>query len=171
MNFDFSAIIEDYKTKFEEAFDKAATNITDAWAGTSLVNKDPIFNGADSLSLGEYIYSFTVVQGNTAVATLSATSPNDPPSSITLTITGGKDQFHSPSSIGVTSTEENFDPYDSNGPVFSLNSSSGELTFVRAPDYNKPTSSEIPNIYQIVITADDGVDQAIARVTVNVVES
>ena len=68
-------------------------------------------------------------------------------------------------------SEENFDPYDSNGPVFSLNSSSGELTFVRAPDYNKPTSSEIPNIYQIVITADDGVDQAIARVTVNVVES
>ncbi len=38
---------------------------------------------------------------------------------------------------------------------FTINSSSGELNFIEAPDYEMPTDSDLNNIYQVVVKATD----------------
>ena len=47
-------------------------------------------------------------------------------------------------------------------------SSSGELTFVRAPDYGNPADADMDNIYMVTVMADDGTYMDTRDVTVNV---
>ena len=52
--------------------------------------------------------------------------------------------------------------------LFTLNSSSGELSFNSAPDYETPLDAGADNIYQLEITASDGSNQTSQSITVTV---
>ncbi|MGI9517995.1 MAG: DUF4347 domain-containing protein, partial [Pirellulaceae bacterium] len=88
-----------------------------------------------------------VVEGNTIVTTVSSTdidggAPN-------YTITGGADQG-----------------------LFLINSTTGELTFDTAPDFESPTDADSNNIYEVEVTVDDGNLGSDAKtINVNVVDA
>ncbi len=73
----------------------------------------------------------SIVENTTTVLTVAATDTDG--DTLTYSLTGGDDQSK-----------------------FSINSSSGALTFTSAPDYETPTDSNSDNIYQVEVTADDG---------------
>ena len=72
-----------------------------------------------------------VAEGTTAVTTVTATDA-DTGQTVTFTLTGGADEF-----------------------LFTL-TSTGELTFNTAPDFEMPTDVGMDNMYEVTITAIDG---------------
>ena len=52
--------------------------------------------------------------------------------------------------------------------AFSIGSSSGVLTFVRAPDYETPADANMDNTYMVTVMADDGTYMAMRDVVVTV---
>ena len=53
---------------------------------------------------------------------------------------------------------------------FSIGSSSGVLTFVRAPDYENAADDDMDNTYMVTVMADDGTYMAMRDVTVMVTD-
>ena len=49
-------------------------------------------------------------------------------------------------------------------------SNSGELTFVRAPDYENPADDDMDNTYMVTVMADDGTYMAMREVVVTVTD-
>ena len=74
-----------------------------------------------------------VNENTTAVVTVNATDADDPAQTVTYSITGGADSA-----------------------LFSINGTTGDLTFDAAPDFETPTDANTDNVYQVVVTADDG---------------
>ena len=54
--------------------------------------------------------------------------------------------------------------------LFTLDSSSGELSFKQSPNYEQPTDQGANNVYELDITATDGANQASQAVTVTVAD-
>ncbi len=75
----------------------------------------------------------SVPENTTAVVTVAATDADLPAQTVTYSITGGLDQA-----------------------LFSINGTTGELTFLAAPDYEIPGDAGADNIYNVDVTADDG---------------
>jgi len=127
--------------------DNGAGSLTDVQAiavTVTNVNENPVItsNGGGPTA------STSVNENTTAVTTVTATDP-DAGDTLTYSISGGVDSA-----------------------LFSINSSSGALTFSSAPNYESPTDSGANNVYDVQVTVtDDGTGnltdtQAIA-VTVN----
>ena len=76
--------------------------------------------------------TISVAENTTAVTTVTADDP-DNGDSVTFSISGGADSGK-----------------------FSINSSSGALTFQSAPDYENPTDSDSNNTYIVTVQASDG---------------
>ncbi len=72
-----------------------------------------------------------IVENTTLVATVTATDADL--DTLTYSISGGVD-----------------------GALFSIDSLTGELTFISAPDYESPTDANTDNTYEITVQADDG---------------
>ncbi len=53
---------------------------------------------------------------------------------------------------------------------FRIDSSSGELTFMRAPDYENPADADMNNEYMVTVMADDGTYMAMREVVVTVTD-
>ena len=75
--------------------------------------------------------SVNIAENTTAVTTVTATDVDGP--SLTYSISGGAD-----------------------AAKFSINSSSGVLTFVSAPDYEAPTDVGGDNVYDVTVQVSDG---------------
>ena len=165
LGFEFEAALQDYSQEYKDAWTDMTDDIEDAWAATSLVNKAPEWSSPDSFNKKTPQFEFSVVTGNTAIGTITAQSGNTPPSSITYSITGGRDRAHANGSIGVISTA-----YTEGEEIFQINAS-GVLSFIEAPDFNNPTASTSGNVYQIEVTADDSVDQTICFIEITVTSS
>ena len=69
----------------------------------------------------------------TAVTTVTTTDSDVPADTINYTITGGAD-----------------------AAKFSLNLTSGALSFLAAPDFENPTDAGLNNVYEVEVTANDG---------------
>ncbi len=92
--------------------------------------------------------SINVVTGNTAVTDVNASDPNTS-DTLTYSISGGADSSK-----------------------FSINSSTGVLTFKTAPDVNSPTDSDSNNTYVVEVKASDGNGGTDTQIlTVNVISS
>ena len=94
--------------------------------------------------------AFNVAENTTAVGTVAATDP-DSGAVIAYSIVGGTD-----------STK------------FAINSTTGALTFVAAPNYEAPDDANADRVYNVTVRASDGtntVDQAIAVTLTNVNEA
>jgi surface protein len=88
--------------------------------------------------------SVNVAENTTAVITVVATDPN-PGDTVAYSLTGGADQGK-----------------------FTINSSTGELTFTTAPDYENPTDADTNNEYIVEVTASDGTNTNTQTITITV---
>jgi len=70
-------------------------------------------------------------EGTTGVTTVVATDPEN--DTLTYSISGGVDQS-----------------------LFSINATTGVVTFNAAPDFNTPLDADTNNVYEITVTTDDG---------------
>ncbi len=100
----------------------------------------------DSNGSGD-IAAVSVAENQTAVTTVHATDPDSGPSPVSYSIAGGDDQLK-----------------------FAIDSSTGVLTFVTAPDFENPTDTSTAgnNTYIVTVQASDGAatDQQTITVTV-----
>jgi VCBS repeat-containing protein len=53
---------------------------------------------------------------------------------------------------------------------FSINQSTGALTFTTAPNFESPSDANSDNSYRVTVTVSDGTDQASQAVTVSVTD-
>ncbi len=86
----------------------------------------------------------SVPENTTAVMTVTASDP-DAGTTFTYSISGGAD-----------------------AAKFAINSSTGALTFVSAPDYENPTDVGADNVYDVTVSASDGSLTATKAVAVTV---
>lgn len=168
LKLDFKEVLSDYADKYEEAFSEMATDVSNAWTSTQIVNRAPVWDVSE--------YNFHVIEGATYAGTVLATSPNNPPSALTYSISGGSGKRHYAGSIGVTPDPDdpNVTVYTADVDIFSVDSTTGEVTFNVPPDYDRPTNnttSTPPNLYLLTIRADDGVEYKDVIVQVRVLES
>jgi uncharacterized delta-60 repeat protein len=77
--------------------------------------------------------SLSIVENTTTVTTVTATDADLPAQTLTYSI-GGTDSS-----------------------LFNINSSTGELIFITAPDFDVPTDASLDNIYNVTVQASDGV--------------
>ncbi|QAR33629.1 hypothetical protein EP073_09515 [Geovibrio thiophilus] len=89
--------------------------------------------------------SVSASENTTEAVTVTATDPDS--ASVTFSITGGAD-----------------------AAKFSINSTTGELIFVNAPDYEHPSDSDTNNIYVVQVTATDGTNPAVQIISVTVTD-
>ncbi|AMV27035.1 Cadherin domain protein [Gemmata sp. SH-PL17] len=90
-------------------------------------------------------------ENQTAVTTVTATDTDLPGDTLTYTIIGGAD-----------------------AAKFSINATTGVLTFVAAPDFETPTDAGANNVYDVIVRVSDGTltdVQAIAVTVTNVNEA
>jgi pyrimidine deaminase RibD-like protein len=85
----------------------------------------------------------SIAENTTAVTTVTATDADLPAQPLTYSISGGSDSA-----------------------LFNINSSTGELTFITAPDYEIPTDAGIDNIYNVTVQTSDGALAATQDITV-----
>jgi len=93
--------------------------------------------------------SISVPENTTTVVAVAATSPSG--KTVSYAIAGGEDSA-----------------------LFSLDASTGALTFKVAPDFEKPADNGVDNIYKVIVTAADGVGtakQSIAVLVTDVAEA
>ena len=94
--------------------------------------------------------AFNVAENTTAVTTVTATDP-DAGTTLTYSISGGAD-----------------------AALFSINSSTGALTFLAAPNFEAPADAGANNVYEVQVSVSDGsiaVTQDIAVTVTNVNET
>ncbi|PAY19121.1 hypothetical protein CKO51_12185, partial [Rhodopirellula sp. SM50] len=95
--------------------------------------------------------SINAAENGTAVTTVTAVDGDVPAQTLTYSIIGGLDSAK-----------------------FAIDSSSGVLTFVSAPDFESPTDNGGNNVYDVTVQVSDGIDtdtQAIAVTVTDVNES
>ena len=94
--------------------------------------------------------SITVNENQTAVTDVDATDPDLPAQTLTYSLVGGTDQAK-----------------------FNIDSGTGVLTFISAPNFESPTDSDTNNTYVVTVRASDGTlfdDQTITVTVANVNE-
>ncbi|MES2792432.1 MAG: cadherin domain-containing protein [Planctomycetota bacterium] len=96
--------------------------------------------------------AYNVDENTTAVGTVTATDADLPAETVTYSLTGGVD-----------------------AALFAIDPSTGDLTFIAAPDFENPLDVGADNVYNVDITADDGnggtTIQSVAITVVGVNES
>jgi hypothetical protein len=91
-----------------------------------------------------------IAENTTAVTTVTASDP-DAGTTLTFSLAGGADQS-----------------------LFTINATTGALSFIAAPDFESPTDSGGDNIYDVVVQVSDGANtdnQAIAVTVTDVAEA
>lgn len=74
-----------------------------------------------------------VAENSTVATTMTASDPEAPPQTLTWSITGGTDAAR-----------------------FAINSTTGALSFVAAPDFEAPTDANTDNVYHVTVQVSDG---------------
>ncbi|MEZ5729475.1 MAG: cadherin domain-containing protein [Burkholderiaceae bacterium] len=77
--------------------------------------------------------SVSVAENGTAVTTVTATDADLPAQTITFSITGGAD-----------------------AALFTIDTNTGALAFIAAPDFETPLDANTDNVYEVTVQADDG---------------
>lgn len=115
-----------------------------SFASSNLSNVVSFVDGNSSAKYISSGLSYSVVENNTTIATLPVSNAV---ASVTWSIAGGADSAK-----------------------FSIDGSTGALSFVVAPSYAAPTDSNLDNVYVVSVTADDGTDNDTVVVEVAITE-
>ena len=89
--------------------------------------------------------AFSRSENTTAVATVTATDPDHLTTTFAFSITGGAD-----------------------AAKFTINPTTGALSFVAAPDFETPTDAGGNNVYDVIVSANDGIARAAQAIAVTV---
>lgn len=142
---------------FEAPADADGDNVYDvtvrASDGTFLVTQDWAVTVADTThgnvtitsSQGNSSAFYSIAENGTAVATIAASDSEG--GAVKYRIAGGAD-----------------------AALFAIDAYSGALSFVTAPDYEAPTSSDSTNYYQVIVEAENGASADRQEVTVRVTD-
>jgi VCBS repeat-containing protein len=136
---------------FEAPADAGANNVYDIVVTASDGTNAPTQNIAITVTDANEVPSFTssatptVAENGTTVVTVTTTDPEG--DTIAYSITGGAD-----------------------AALFSINGSTGALTFNAAPNYEAPADAGANNVYEVVVTADDGPNAPTQTITVTVTD-
>ncbi len=114
-----------------QASDGAGQTDTQAIA----VTVTPVNDNAPVISSngGGATAAVSVAENTTAVSTVTATDADLPAQTLTYSISGGADALH-----------------------FTINASSGVLSFATAPNYELPADAGANNVYDVVVMVSDG---------------
>lgn len=166
---------EDMLTYSLSGTDAALFNI-DAATGAVTFKRAPDFDAPGDAD-GDNVYDVIVTANDTLNSTDQA---------VTITVTNQNDNapvFSSGAAVSVlenqtaayTATASDADGnqifYSLSGPdaaLFSIDVSTGVVTFNAAPDFEIPADAGANNVYDIVVTADDGVNQTNQAVAITV---
>jgi Cadherin domain len=91
--------------------------------------------------------SVNVPENSTAVTTVTAIDPDAPAQTLTFTITGGAD-----------------------AAFFTINPTTGVLTFITAPDFETPLDAGANNVYDVQVTVTDGALTDVQAIAVTVTD-
>jgi len=134
----------------ETATDTFTYTISDGQGGTDTGQVTVTITGVNDAPVitsdgGNATASVNVAENSTVVTTVTATDVDlDTP---TFTITGGAD-----------------------ASLFSINTATGELTFINGPDREDPDDADTDNAYEVQVTASDGTLTDTQDITVNVTD-
>jgi serralysin len=89
--------------------------------------------------------NFSIPENSTVVSTVTATDADMPTQLLSYSIVGGPDST-----------------------LFGINSTTGELTFVAAPDYEMQKDAGMDNIYNVTVQVSDGMFAVVQDISVTV---
>ena len=101
-----------------------------ATSGTFSITIVPVNDNDPAISSSS---TFNVLEGETAVGTVSATDTDVPTQTLTYSIIGGND-----------------------GGVFSIDGVAGTLTFTTAPDFDLRADANSDNVFEVTVQVSDG---------------
>lgn len=118
-----------------------ATGIGGAGVPSQPTNQPPAITSNGGFAAA----SISISENSTAVTTVTAADADLPAQTLTYSISGGAD-----------------------ASLFGINSSSGELFFVAAPNYEVPADAGADNVYNVTVQASDGSLSAAQEIAVEV---
>ncbi|MCO6413443.1 MAG: tandem-95 repeat protein, partial [Thiogranum sp.] len=119
--------------------------------------------GAGESAIDTFTYTIADAGGltSTATVTVSIVGVNDAP--VINGLSGSLNAVENSTAVTtVTANDADSDPlvYSVSGgtdaALFSINSATGELSFIAAPDFELPGDSDSNNVYEVEVSADDG---------------
>ena len=120
-----------------------------SWVFSACSSKLPLSSRSASTETsgngGGATASVNVAENTTAVTTVVATDADLPAQTITYSIIGGSD-----------------------AAKFTIDASTGVLSFVTAPDYEAPTDANADNVYDVIVQASDGTYADLQAIAVTV---
>jgi len=139
---------------FENPADSGVDNIYNATVqvsdGTLTATQDVVVTVTaidDNIPVITSNGSLSIAENTLAVTTVTATDVDLPAETLTYSISGGAD-----------------------AALFNINSSTGELTFIAAPDFELPADAGMDNIYNVTVQASDGTLVVTQDVVVTITE-
>ncbi len=102
-------------------------------------NLPPVITSYD----GQAVVEVSLDENSVNVGTITATDGNN--ETLTYSISGGAD-----------------------AALFSINAQTGELQFLAAPDYEKPTDADANNVYEVIVQVTDGHEIAIQQLEISI---
>ena len=138
---------------FENALDSDQDNIYEleitASDGTNNTTQNLTITITDEDEAPEWVSAdnVQVPEGSISVLTVEANDP-DAGTSLTFSISGGADQ-----------------------EAFSMESESGELTFIEEPDFEEPGDSDGNNQYEVIVSVSDGLNVSDQTLTVTILDA
>ncbi|SLN59067.1 Hemolysin, chromosomal [Roseovarius albus] len=114
--------------------------------------ENPLINAVEILAVGaneDPVFNspdmFTVAENSTAIGMVSATDPETGP--IQYAIAGGAD-----------------------AALFTIDANSGAFSFINAPDFETPADAGADNVYDVTVSASDGVNAPTQDIAVTVTD-
>ena len=160
--------------------DAADFNINSSTGELTFASNPNFEAPADSDTNNEYVVQVQVSDGtNTANQTITITVSNDNEFSPVITSSSSASVAENTSTVlTVTSTDADSSEtmvYSISGGVdqslFSINSSTGELSFTSGRDYETPTDSNTDNSYVVQVRVYDGMHNVDQTITVSVTDA
>jgi hypothetical protein len=159
-----------------------ASLITNPTAGTFSLSSDGTFSFTadgstiDALSEGEILVTTATYQAfdgtvasNTASLSISVTGVNDAPVFTSAADPALDENTAAVTTVTATDVELDTVTFSITGgadmALFAIDTGTGALTFAAAPDFEVPGDSDMDNVYEVTVTADDGTGTATATST------
>ena len=135
---------------------------------------------ADTNNLYEVVvHANDGVQDSTQAVTLAVTDTNDVAPTITSGATGGEAEnaplsnvvydanATDPDTVGTVA----FSLTGTDAGLFAIDSATGEVTFLASPNFEAPADADANNLYEVVVHANDGVQDSTQAVTLAVTDT
>ncbi len=156
--------------------DAALFSIDSNSGALSFINAPDFENPGDAGANNVYDVEITASDGVNGAVQSVAVTVNDVVSEAPIFSSGPTGSL-AENSAGVAYTAVAVDPnsnpvtYSLTGTdsaLFNINATTGEITFIASPDFEAPGDAGADNVYDVIVTADDGTDTSTQAVAISV---